>query len=100
MPILHKQIVDMFHSAWPQSIATIEDEATTEAYCLCNWYWDQCDNLARRAKNTKEIFSSKRTQHGKNEGDLEASKAKEAALETEVKELCKELKLKGKCKVC
>ena len=46
----------------------------------------------------KECFSSKRTQCRKAEGELEASKAREAALEAELEELHKELKSKGKCK--
>ena len=96
IPILHPQIANMFHSAWPQSVAIIEDDTSAEADHKCNWYCDQCDDWAKRAKFAENKLSLEIDQCCKVEIDLEASKSKEASLEKELKELCKELKWKEK----
>ena len=95
--ILYPWIARVFCSTWPQSVTTIKDEVTVEADHKHNWYYDHCNNWARRAKIMEEKISSEKEQFHKAEVNLEASSSKKATLE-ELNELQRELKANGKCK--
>ena len=73
-----------FRTAWPQMVEHIEDDAVDEAHGKLSWYHDRYQDMVKNAKSLEEQLDSERERCCK--------------VESELHDLQKEVKGKGKQK--
>ena len=78
------QIELAFWTAWPQVVDRIEDDAVDEAHSKLSWYGDRYQDAVKNAKSLQEELDSEKEHHRKAESELH--------------DLRKEVKGKGKQK--
>ena len=82
--ILSHQIELAFQTAWPCMVEHIEDDAVDKAHSKLSWYCDRYQDMVKNAKSLQEQLDSKKERHRK--------------VESELHNLRKEVKGKGKQK--